>query len=192
MEQDLDDTIIRPVPLGDQDESVLLDDTVLATQTPIAHDQAPQPEAIPALVEAPPAAPTARLQTWYCFQVNSHEPIGLDRPAHIGRRPGLPRVPPPVRPRLVRVPSPLSEVSATHLELRQQGPSVIATDLRSTNGTIVIVPGLQPRSLRPGESLVITPGTVVNIGDGNRIELLPLQRSLRLPSTSPATGHPRP
>jgi hypothetical protein len=38
------------------------------------------------------------------------------------------------------------------------------------------VPGAATLKLRQGESVVVTPGTVVDIGDGNRIEILPIQR----------------
>jgi hypothetical protein len=102
--------------------------------------------------------------------------IVLDRPALVGRKPAPPRVPGGPPPRLVRVLSPRAEVSSTHVELRQLGATVVVTDLKSTNGTIVVFPGLEARSLRSGESIVVTPGTLVDIGDGNVIEILPLQQ----------------
>jgi pSer/pThr/pTyr-binding forkhead associated (FHA) protein len=74
------------------------------------------------------------------------------------------------------VPSPLREVSSTHLELRQQGALVIVTDLKSTNGTVVTVPGRAAVKLRGGESVVVVPGTIVDIGDDNLIEILPIGR----------------
>ena len=102
-----------------------------------------------------------------------------DRPGCAGvrrRRPVPPRIPLGAPPHLVRVPSPHSEVSGTHVEVMQQGSSIIVTDLKSTNATVVLVPGAVPLRLRQGESVVVTPGTVVDIGDGNRIEILPTQR----------------
>lgn len=160
--------------------AVLDDDTVITARPPVRAPQLVEPA-------SPPAPPAMTLVPWYRFQVNSHEPISLDVPAYIGRKPSHPRVPQPRRPRLVRVPSPLQEVSGTHMELRQQGSSIIVTDLHSTNGTIVSLPGSTPRALRQGESLVVTPGTVVDIGDGNRIEILPIQR-MSLPTVDPANG----
>lgn len=118
-----------------------------------------------------PVAADARLD--YSFSVNGDPPIGLEVPALVGRKPALPRIPMGRPPRLVRVPSPLGEVSGTHLELRQQGASVVVTDLRSTNGTVVVVPGRAPLILRQGESAVVVPGTVVDIGEGNTVEILP-------------------
>ncbi len=77
----------------------------------------------------------------------------------------------------MRVASPRREVSASHIELRQLGGSVIVTDLRSTNGSVVMLPGSVPRKLRQGESLVVQPGTLVDIGDDNVIQILPMQRT---------------
>jgi hypothetical protein len=119
----------------------------------------------------------AAIQADYAFVVNTHPPIGLDRPAYIGRKPSAPRIAIGDRPRLVRVPSPLGEVSGTHLELRHVGASVTVTDLRSTNGTTVRLPGSAPVRLRQGESVVVTPGSVIEIGDGNVIEIHSLRRA---------------
>jgi hypothetical protein len=113
---------------------------------------------------------------WYRIRVNRHEPIPLDAPALIGRKPVSPRIAIGGVPRLVRVPSPGREVSSTHVELRQQGASVIVTDLRSTNGTLVSIPGTSSQKLRQGESLVVSAGTIVDIGDGNTVEILPIER----------------
>jgi hypothetical protein len=112
----------------------------------------------------------------YSFRINDGAPVPLDMPTLIGRRPALPRIMRGSAPKLVSVASPRREVSASHLELRQQGALVIVTDLRSTNGSIVRMPGRSPLTLGQGESLVVAPGTVVDIGDGNLIEVLPLQR----------------
>jgi hypothetical protein len=113
----------------------------------------------------------------YSFRIGGlREPISLDRPARIGRRPSSPRILVGAPPRLVRVVSPQREVSATHLELRQTGTTVVVTDLRSTNGTVVLVPGSTPRKLLQGESVVVSPGTLVDIGDDNILQILPLDR----------------
>ncbi|EPR75972.1 hypothetical protein ADILRU_1702 [Leifsonia rubra CMS 76R] len=78
-------------------------------------------------------------------------------------------------PKLIAVDSPNREVSAAHLEVRQLGASVIVTDLRSTNGSLVQAPGNPVRKLRQGESVVVSAGTLVDIGDGNIIRILPRQ-----------------
>jgi hypothetical protein len=54
------------------------------------------------------------------------------------------------------------------------------TDLKSTNGSIVMVPGAVPRKLRQGESVVVSPGTLVDIGDDNVLQILPM-RHLAVP-----------
>ncbi|MBM7388826.1 hypothetical protein JOE37_001820 [Clavibacter michiganensis] len=100
------------------------------------------------------------------------ERIPLDAPAIVGRRPRPPRVVRGVAPRLVAVPSPLGEISGTHLGLRQDGAVVVVTDLDSTNGTVVLAPGAERLALRPGESLVVVPGTRIDIGDGVVLEIL--------------------
>ena len=123
-----------------------------------------------------PIDPAGLTVLWYRIRINRHEPIPLDIPALIGRKPVCPRIAIGGVPRLVRVPSPRCEVSSTHIELRQHGASVIVTDLRSTNGTIVSIPGSSSQKLRQGESLVVSAGTVVDIGDGNTVEILPIER----------------
>jgi pSer/pThr/pTyr-binding forkhead associated (FHA) protein len=102
--------------------------------------------------------------------------VGLDKVAYIGRKPSAPRVMLDGVPRLIQVPSPRKEVSGTHLEVRQRGANVVLTDLRSTNGSLINIPGRSPRKLCRGESLVVTAGTLVDIGDGNLVEILPMQR----------------
>ena len=170
MSDDRDDTVVGPVarpqlaPVDPSADTVL--PGVVAPPPPArrteARTKAPRP---------PSSAPV------YSFLIGGLKlPIGLDRPARIGRRPTPPRIPVGVPPRLVRVLSPQHEVSATHIELRQTGTSVIVTDLRSTNGTIVLVPGSTPRKLLQGESVVVSPGTLVDIGDENILQILPLDR----------------
>ena len=113
-------------------------------------------------------------QMFYRFRIG-RTVVWLDAVSYVGRRPSSPRIIYGQMPRLVRVPSPKQEVSSTHVELRQLGASVVLTDMRSTNGSIVFPPSGEPRKLRQGESVVATPGTLVDIGDGNVIEILPLE-----------------
>jgi hypothetical protein len=166
---DLDDTIVpgpRPVhgPRGD------VDDTVVRTSRP-------DPSAGDTAASPPHALPDPGVSTaHYAFRVGpAGRPVRLDVVAYLGRGPKPRRVFSGEPPRLIRVESPTSEVSNTHLEIRQLGASVVLTDLHSTNGSIVVVPGSTPHRLRQGESMVVTPGTLVDIGDGNVVEILPLQ-----------------
>jgi hypothetical protein len=182
---DLDDTIVTGGPARRGSGQAVDDDTIVRDRPSAA--VASQTQALggrPALVEPlSQRAHEAQLRDArllqaqsFSFRINTHAPIPLDVPAFIGRRPVPPRVPGVVAPRLVRVPSPLQEVSGTHLEVSQQGSSVVLTDLKSTNGTIVRMPGVPPLKLRQGESVVVLPGTLVDIGDGNVLEILPMRR----------------
>ena len=177
MQDDLDDTILatqRPEGGQPSDTALLLDSVpTLGSGGPEAdlEDTIVVRRHLAAAVVAPPAAAPAPT---YRFRIGQTV-VDLDRAACIGRKPSAPRIAHGLPPRLVRVPSPTSEVSSTHLEVRQRGGSVIVTDLRSTNGSTVHIPGTPPRLLRQGESMTVTPGTIVDIGDGILVEILPMQ-----------------
>ena len=172
---DFGDTVVG-VPRSPLAEPGLPDaDTIILNRpAPVPRPRTPATTTTPAPAPAPSAGEATPAR--YRIRIGNQEPIVLDAPVFIGRRPIPPRIPSGAPPRLVRVPSPRSEVSGTHIEVVQQGSSVIVTDLKSTNATVVLVPGAVPLRLRQGESVVVTPGTVVDIGDGNRIEILPTQR----------------
>ncbi len=91
---------------------------------------------------------------------------GTETVARFGRRPAAPRIAPENAPALVRVASPRGEISATHLEVRALGSAILVTDLNSSNGSIVRVPGRISRTLRGGESAVVPPGTTIDLGEG--------------------------
>ncbi|HEY5319569.1 MAG TPA: FHA domain-containing protein [Galbitalea sp.] len=192
---DLDDTITVPrlpyvepaLPLPPE-----LEDTVIPTRDPpplVMPEIKPRLETPSGIELAPidgsvaeaPWAPvdafgmgdTAPL--YYSYRIG-HTVVWLDVESYVGRRPSSPRILSGRMPRLVRVPSPAQEVSSTHIEVRQLGASVVVTDLKSTNGSVIIAPGSLLRKLRQGESVVVIPGTLIDIGDGNVLEILPLGR----------------
>ena len=184
MHHDLDDT--RAAPLGapiapvepESHDAPDLEDTVITGVAP-----APVPPVVPVQLVEPAAWPTpswpAALDPvpvpvpFYAFRIGyENDPVSLETTVYVGRKPVPPRIPGVENPRLVSVASPKSEVSGTHLEVRQRGAAVIVTDLRSTNGSVVVIPGSAPRRMRQGESVVVTPGTLIDIGDGNVIEIL--------------------
>lgn len=168
-----DDTILRPT--ARLEDTVIspgarFDDTVLrpsaaaiATRSAGSGDEAAQPDAT---VPVEPAL--------YGFRMAGGEERRLDSIYYVGRRPVLPRIPTGRLRQLVRVDSRTSAVSATHLEIRQVGNSVVVTDLGSTNGTVVRWPKGKKERLRGGQSIAVLPGTTVDIGDGNIIEILPV------------------
>ena len=73
---------------------------------------------------------------------------------------------------LVVLASPDGVVSSTHARVEVLGDVVVVTDLRSTNGTRVINPGQSPVLLAPGDSMALGVGAIIDLGDGNRLEVL--------------------
>jgi hypothetical protein len=145
-----------------------------------APDPAAQPEPVqehsgPVAVETSVTRPPEPRRS-YRLKMADGVVVSLDLTVYLGRKPSVPRIASDRRVRLVAVPSADKEVSATHLELRQAGDAVVATDMRSTNGSRVTVPGSKPRTLLRGESAVVTPGTLIDLGDGNVLEVLPPER----------------
>ncbi|WP_243063655.1 FHA domain-containing protein [Humibacter sp. RRB41] len=105
--------------------------------------------------------------------VHGAHAVLLDAPIIFGRRPtgtargGIP-------PLLVTVASRDALVSASHVRVERAGRVVVVTDLRSRNGTAVILPGAAPRRLRPGESFAVPGAAEIDIGDGTIIEITPV------------------
>lgn len=118
------------------------------------------------------SAPEAAVAARFRFRLTRGDPVELDAPTLFGRNPHPPGAFAGVPPRLVTVSSPDHQVSGTHLRVEQIGQSVVVTDLRSTNGTVLNGPGIPRTRLRPGESRVVLPGTTADIGDGNIIEIV--------------------
>ncbi len=94
--------------------------------------------------------------------------IALDRGVVMGRSPrtdfaGLNGE---ERPHVVKLPSADGDISRTHLRITLDGWHVLVTDLNSTNGTLLTLPGHEPQQLRPGEPVPMQPGTVVTLAEG--------------------------
>ena len=193
MDDELDDTVtvprrlfVPPVssPADDSDDTLVREHQPPPLVEPELNPRFVEPSGIELTAEVPigqpaqshlpvqkqPEEPTPR---YFRFRIGKTV-VWLDAVCYVGRRPSSPRISYGQMPRLVRVASPGHEVSSTHLEVRQLGSSVVLTDMRSTNGSVVFPPAGDSRKLRQGESVVVTPGTLVDIGDGNVIEILPL------------------
>lgn len=130
-----------------------------------------QPSGIPGQPQAPSvtAEPVARLS------LSSGDVVDVDRVVIIGRAPEARRFTSTEQPRLITVPSPNQEISSTHLEIRpgsgvDHGTAVV-TDLGSTNGTVLLQPGLPPEELNPGIAVQLNPGAVIDLGDGLTIQV---------------------
>ncbi|GAB3249754.1 FHA domain-containing protein [Nocardioides dilutus] len=107
--------------------------------------------------------------------ISSGQTVDIDRATVIGRAPESKHYAGDDAPRLVTVPSAHYEISSTHIEVRpgtgaDHGTAVI-TDLGSTNGTVVVQPGLGPTDLAPGEPVQLLPGALIDIGDGITIQV---------------------
>lgn len=142
-----------------------------ATSAPPA-DSEPHPEPVPEVTDPVSITRPPEQRRPYRLKMTDGVVVSLDLTVYLGRKPSVPRIASDRRVRLVAVPSVEKEVSATHLELRQTGDAIVATDMRSTNGSKVTVPGSSPRTLLRGESAVVTPGTIIDLGDGNVLEVL--------------------
>ena len=160
--------VVRPLePLHEQVEDDLAGDhdgaTISLAQARAIReargDSVPAPLASP----RPPAPGRIRLSTG--------QVLPLDRTVVVGRRPRSTRVTGTDLPHLVVVASPQQDISRSHVELRVEGDSIIATDLHTTNGTTLIRQGADPVRLHPGESTVVVTGDVLDLGDGISIEI---------------------
>ncbi|WP_322921121.1 FHA domain-containing protein [Nocardioides renjunii] len=101
--------------------------------------------------------------------------VAVDRAVLVGRAPEARRFASHDQPHVVTVPSPHQEISSTHLEIRPGAGadhgSAIATDLGSTNGTVLAQPGLDAEELKPGIAVSLIPGAVLDLGDGVTIQV---------------------
>jgi len=158
---DADDTVLSPAQVRDvePDDLSRFADTVVSPRQP-----APGPS--PVSTDATDSLPPAANFTQYEVRIGDSVLGALEVPVIVGRRPRLPRIVQGVRPRLVVVDSPQKLVSGSHLSIRQIGSSLVVTDLRTTNGSMVTVPGAPTRRMRQSESVVVKAGTQVDIGDG--------------------------
>jgi FHA domain len=122
--------------------------------------------------EEEPAPPAARSVARLIF--SSGETVEVDRPIVVGRSPEARRYG-DGEARLVTVPSPHQEISSTHLEIRPGAGadhgSAVATDLGSTNGSVVVQPGLPAEDLQPGIAVALVPGAIIDLGEGVTIQV---------------------
>ncbi|MBX3099317.1 MAG: FHA domain-containing protein [Salinibacterium sp.] len=69
----------------------------------------------------------------------------------------------------VSAPSPKRQISGSHLELALVDGELVARDLDSTNGTIVLTPEHPPRLLHGGSTTSLQAGDILDIGESFRI-----------------------
>lgn len=165
-DSDVDDTVLRApraaAPTTAERAGPPAEDTVLrAPVAPTRHRR-----------EEPASEGASGQLERYGFRLPDGTERRLDTVYLLGRRPQSARIGAEADTRLITIGSRTSAVSATHLEIRQDGDSVVVTDVGSTNGTIVLPKRGRRQRLRAGQSVAVRPGTRVDIGDGNIIEVL--------------------
>lgn len=138
--------------------------TVLSSDVPVLRRQLPDwaGEALPGplAVPSPQGPPPGKIH------LSTGLVVALNRTVLLGRAPQVSRVANAELPRLITVPSPNQDISRTHAEVRQEGEHVVVTDLRSTNGVLLLREGATPQRLHPGVPTVVEPGVTVDLGDG--------------------------
>jgi len=136
---------------------------------------APHPDFDRPPVPGQEIAPDVVSQPVASLVFSTGEVISVDRTVLVGRAPEARRFASHDQPHVVTVPSPQQEISSTHLEIRPGAGadhgSAIATDLGSTNGTVLAQPGLDPEELTPGIAVSLIPGAVLDLGDGVTIQV---------------------
>lgn len=101
--------------------------------------------------------------------------VEVDRTVLVGRDPEARQFASHDQPRTVAVSSPQQEISSTHLEIRPGAGAdhgmAIVTDLGLTNGTVLVQPGLSPEDLQAGSAVSLIPGVVLDLADGDTIQI---------------------
>ncbi|WP_345069577.1 FHA domain-containing protein [Leifsonia kafniensis] len=113
---------------------------------------------------------------WYGLRLPAGDERRIDSVFLLGRRPRqLDQSTGAKTDKIALIPlaSATSAVSATHLEIRLNGGRVMVTDLDSTNGSTLTYSDGRSERMRPGVATEAAPGTRVDVGDGNIVEILP-------------------
>lgn len=113
------------------------------------------PETVSAIAPAPRRAH---------LEISDGRRVDVDRPVYVGRAPAARQRNGIDLPRLVKVREDDVDISRTHLEIRFEGGELVATDL-STNGTLIVREGLEPRRLEPGTATVVSDGALLQLSE---------------------------
>jgi hypothetical protein len=95
--------------------------------------------------------------------VSTGQVIELDRPAVIGRRPKAEGSIPTEVPNMVAL-GELQGLSRSHAAIRLEQWQVLLEDLGSANGTVVTLPGREPRRLHEGDPVLLENGALIDLG----------------------------
>jgi len=91
-------------------------------------------------------------------------------PVVLGRRPWR-TTPEETTTFYVVAPSPRREISGIHLEVAVVGGQLVARDLESTNGTLILTPARPPRLLHEGRSTALQVGDILDLGEDFRVSV---------------------
>lgn len=151
-------------------------------------DEEPQVLAVPC-ARGHANSPSSRVCRICAAPVDSTQPQLIDRPVlagvHsnrgefvdvrdavvVGRAPDATKGPRGAR--VMRVPSPSSDISRSHLMVEAQDWDIVVTDLGSTNGTTILPTGEQSFELESDASVRVGLGTVLDLGDGVSLRIEP-------------------
>lgn len=179
--QDDEPTAAEDVFRDDEAGTVISDDLVASHKPAASPATPPQVQAVPC-ARGHANAPRSRLCRICSAPVDATAPRLIDRPTlasvqsnHgdvvevleavvVGRSPDASRG--PNGSGVLRVPSPSSDISRSHLIVAAREWSIVVTDLNSTNGTTVLPLSEQSFMLANGESVTVDLGTVLDLGNG--------------------------
>lgn len=97
------------------------------------------------------------------LMMSSGQVVELDRPAIIGRKPKAEGRMPNEVPQLIAL-DVGQGLSRSHAMIQLEQWQVLLEDLDSANGTVVTLPGREPRRLHVGEPVLLEHGTIVDLG----------------------------
>lgn len=97
--------------------------------------------------------------------------VELTRSVVVGRSPSSDRAGAAENPQLVTVQSPNQEISRSHVEIRLEGWNVLARDLGSSNGTLLVRDGAEPLKLPQTHPQRLASGDVLDLGEGVSLTL---------------------
>jgi len=155
-------------------DSILIDQSVRTRATPTPAHPATMPITLPRLESLPAVAGVLQdASTPGRVLVALPDGNRLDpaTPVILGRRPWDNATEDPSRYH-VAAPSPLRQISARHLLLDTQDGQLVAHDLNSTNGTIMLRFGRPPRLIHGGSSTTLEAGDVLDLGESYRVTIV--------------------
>lgn len=162
-----------PAPETGTTDSSSTDSMIMAADCPYGHSNPPAASNCRLCgTEIPRQDPRLVRRPVLCvLRANDGTSVAVDRAVLIGRAPDAARSN-YKSPHLMTLHSPEHDISRTHVEVAPEGWQIVATDLNSTNGTVLIQPdGQERQQLPPGQHVPVQPGSVLELSDGISITI---------------------